>query len=55
MLAATGSSPAAGEALAARAIAPLLGPLIVAFALGALGLVLVLLLTAFLPRRAGAA
>jgi hypothetical protein len=55
VLAATGSPPAAGEALAARAIAPLLGPLVVAFALGALGLVLVLLLTAFLPRRAGAA
>ena len=50
-----GGEPAAGEALAARAIAPLLGPLVVAFALGLLGLLLVLLLTALLPRRAGAA
>ena len=55
VVAAVGGSPSAGEALAARIIAPLLGPLIVAFALGLLGLVLVHVATALLPRRAGAA
>ena len=52
---ATGADPAAGEAAAARLLAPLLALLVVALALGVLCLLLVTLATALLPeRRAGA-
>jgi hypothetical protein len=48
---ALGHDPAAGEALAARLLAPLLALLIVALALGVLCLLLVTLGTALLPVR----
>jgi hypothetical protein len=51
-----GRDLAAGDALAAGVVAPLIGPLVLALALGGVCLVLVMLVTALIPvRRAGAA